>query len=262
MRRVTYIHRHLVNAEGRPMKSKSFLPKFLPLCLAPLAALSTACSSEAEPGNEPDPAPATNPWNGQTYMLDVTERDWSEPRGIGSEIDLFVPNFLLKIEGESPDTFNVMVATAKADGSQDTCNLTSMVSAAKNTDGAVAIGPTEFPLHIQHVDEPDIAVDGPIYDFTITNVLPNGGATSDMGELVATMDFRDIYRLFTLIVNPTPDSVCSALGDSYEPCAPCPNDGEPYCLTVKAIYLGATPTTTVIEPIAQLDPSCTPPTPQ
>jgi hypothetical protein len=233
------------------MKSKSFLPKFTPLLVAPLLGLSTACVAEE---------PETNPWNGKTYLLDVTERDWAEPRGIGSEIDLFVPNFLMRIEGESPEEFDVELATATAEGVQDTCNLTSMVAGTKGPDG-VAIGPTTFPLHIQHTEEP-IAVDGPIYDFKITNVLPQDGKTSDSGELVATMDFRDIYELFTLVEDPTPETVCEVLAESYPPCAPCPDDGEPFCLTVKAIYLGATATSTEIEPIDVIDQTACTPMPQ
>lgn len=252
-----YLHSpHPAMAENRLMISKNILPTFTPSFLALLLGLSTACSSEAEP----DPGPETNPWNGKTYLLDVTERDWAEPRGIGSEIDNFVPNFLMRIEGESPDTFDVVMATATPDGVQDPCNLTSMVTGTRGADG-VAIGPTEFPLHIQHTEEP-VAVDGPIYDFKLTNVLPRGRALSEEGELVATMDFRDIYELFTLIDNPTPELVCQELGGMYGDCVPCPNDGEPFCLTVKAIYLGAAPTDTAIEPIDAIDEAACTPTPE
>jgi hypothetical protein len=235
------------------MKSKSFSPTRGPLLLAPLLGLSTACSVVAEP----DPGPETNPWNGKTYLLDVTENDWSEPRGIGSEIDDFVPNFLFRIEGESPESFDVVMATATADGLQDPCNLTSIVTGAKGPDG-VAIGPTKFPVHIQHNVDP-IAVDGPIYDLTLMNVLPKGEKTSETGELVATMDFRDIYELFTLVEDPTPETVCEVLAESYPPCAACPDDGLPFCLTVKAIFLGATAIESPIEPIDAIDETaCTP----
>ena len=234
---------------------KSRLAKFTPLPTTLLLALATGCSS---PETESEPAPPTNQWNGQTYLLDVTEVQWSEPRGIGKEIDLFVPNFLMRIEGESPDSFDVFMATAKADGTQDMCNLTRTLTANGSAPGAV-IGPDEFPLHIEHADEEiEMTVDGLVYDFTFTDTLPNGNTMSTSGELTATMDFRDLYELFTLLIDPTPESVCVALEESYgKPCAPCPNDGQPYCLTIKAIELGAVPSSTEIEPVSELDPSCT-----
>ena len=228
----------------------SYLPTFTPLTAAFLLALATGCTVEAEPEQQP-----------KTYVLDVAEEQWAEPRGIGSEIDLFVPNFLMRIEDDSSDSFDVFVATAKADGTQDLCNPTSTITASKSDTGAT-IGPAEFPLHIQHVDEADIAVDGAVYDFTLKDILPNGNTMSTSGELTATMDFRDLYPLFTLLIEPTPEAVCTALEDSYkEPCAACPNDGQPFCLTVKAIELGARPNNAAMQQVDTVDPSCMP-TPQ
>lgn len=225
------------------MKSSRKLPKLATLLLAPVLGLSTACSAEPEPAAE----------ESEIYLLDVTEQDWAEPRGIGSEIDAFVPNFLMQKVSETDTTVDFLVATADAEGKQDPCNKTAMITATKGPD-FVTIGPTEFPLHIQHVDEP-IAVNGMIYGFSISNVLPKGNTLSEEGELVATMDFRDIYPLFTLIINPTPDSVCTALEESFGSCQPCPNDQGPYCLTVKAIYLGAAKRAGKITPV---DASCAP----
>jgi hypothetical protein len=236
------------------MKS-SYLPTFTPLTAAFLLALTTGCSAPAEPEQTAE----TNQWNGQTYLLDVVEEQWSEPRGIGGEIDAFVPNFLMRVEGESPDTFNVTIATAKADGTQDLCNRTKTFTATRSETGEI-IGPDEFPLYIQHTEEPDLAVNGVVYDFTFKDILPNGDAMSTVGELSATMNFRHLYPLFTLLIDPTPEAVCTALQDSYgEPCAACPGNGEPFCLTVKAIELGATPTDVAIQQVDTPDPSCTPP---
>lgn len=224
------------------MKSNRILPKTTTLLLAPLLGLTAACGADPEPEKQ-----------SEVYLLDVTEQDWAEPRGIGTEIDAFVPNFLMKIEGETDTTVDVLIAAAGPDGKQDPCNSTSMVTGTKGAE-FVTFGPTEFPLHIQHVDEP-IAVNGLIYGFTISNVLPKGGALSEDGELVATMDFRDIYKLFTLIINPTPETVCTALEESYGSCQPCPNDGQPFCLTVKAVYLGASKRVGSIKPV---DAMCAP----
>jgi hypothetical protein len=168
----------------------------------------------------------------------------------------------MRIEGDSPDTFNVLMATAKADGTQDLCNKTSMITANRSDTGAT-IGPAEFNLHIEHADpEIDISVDGVVYNFTLKDILPNGNTMSTTGELSATMNFEHLYPLFTLLIDPTPEAVCTALLDSYrEPCVACPGNGQPFCLTVRAIELGATPTNATIQPVTEVDPSCAP-TPQ
>jgi hypothetical protein len=98
-----------------------------------------------------------------------------------------------------------------------------------------------------------------IHDLTITDVLPDGDTLSVTGELRGTMDFRELYPLFTLLENPTPVTVCDAFEMTYlAPCVPCPNDGEPFCLSVMANTLGAVPTDGAIEPVDAVDPSCVP----
>jgi hypothetical protein len=226
-----------------------FAPFFFRFAPLPLLALTAGCGAEEE-----------NPWNGTTYLLDIQSQDWSEPRGIGSEIDAFVPSFLLRVDGDAPDAFDVTIGTADAAGEQDTCNPTNAFGATASPP-AMTLGPTQYSLFIQHTDEP-VAVEGTIYDLTIKDVLPDGDTPSSVGEFSATMDFRELYPLFTLIVDPTPDKVCTLLEDSYSSaCAPCPNDDEPYCLTVKAIGLGATPWSGAMEPVDAIDPSCFPTTP-
>lgn len=227
---------------------------------APLLALlfltSTGCSDSGDPpAVEAEPA---NPWNGRTYYLEIPRTHWSEPRGIGSDISEYVPGFLLRVEGEEPESFQVMMGPANAEGAQNTCTMTSHVSGTAELPGA-AIGPSEFPLHIQHVRDPIVA-DGTVYGLTITNALPDGNTISEIGEFVGTMDFRQIYQLFTAIINVTPEAVCTTLMQQYGTgCAACPTDQEPYCLTVKAIDLGAVPYDEELEPIDAVDPSCVPP---
>lgn len=219
------------------------LPKLiLPLALA-------ACSSDPEEPKE------TNPWSGKTYLLDLEVRDWSEPRGIGADIDPFVPTFMLRADGDDPEVFGVMTGTLDLMGAQDTCTKTAVLDATASPPSSV-IGPSEFAIHIQHTDEP-IAVNGVIHGLTLTDVLPNGGAISEIGTLEGMMDFRQIYHLFTLIENATPESVCTVLEDTYEvPCTACPGDEEPFCLTIKATGIGAVPTDMVIEPVDTVEPSC------
>jgi hypothetical protein len=214
---------------------------FLPLGLA-----LSAC------GEDP---PETNPRNGKTYLLDTELRDWSEPRGIGQDVDPFVPTFMLRVDGDKPEVFSVMTGTLDAMGAQDTCNETAVIDATANPPSNV-IGPSAFTVHLEHHREP-IAVRGVIHDLVLTDVLPNGNRISEEGTLEGTMDFRELYHLFDLIEEPTPARVCDVLAMNYAgvECIGCP-DGEPFCLRVKAIGLGAVPTDMVIEPIETTDPSC------
>lgn len=227
-------------------------------CLLPaLFLLSVACSGEDTPPPAEDPV---NPWDGKSYALAISASRWSEPRGIGQEIDGFVPVFWLKVEGSAPEAFDVTLATATLDGVQDDCNPTQVVPASAEPPN-VTIGPTDFPLRIQHIDEP-IVVQGTIYDLTITNILPDGDVLAEEGEFVGTMDFRETYELFTLLVTPTPEAVCNTFFMNYEiPCEPCPTDQEPYCLTLKAVRLGATELAGEIQTIdpADIDPACSEP---
>jgi hypothetical protein len=220
----------------------------------PLILVLSGCG--ADPEKEPAP---TNQWSGHTYMLDIGRANWSQPRGIGMDIDDFVPNFLIRIDGDEPDRFNVTMGTAKADGVQDLCNQTGMYEATADGPNST-IGPLEFPLHIQHTYKA-IAVDAWAYGMTITNVLPNKGQVAQDGQFQATMDFRQVYELFQALPMPTPESVCISLEDAYNvPCAPC-QDGEPFCLKIEAVDLGAVEMMTEILPVTadDIDPvACTP----
>lgn len=226
------------------MTTRRFLTRLSERALPYLTLVTVGCAA-----NE-----ATNPWSNKTYLLDIDSVDWAEPRGIGKGIDDFVPSFLLHVSGDDPNAFDVTLGIVK-DGAQDRCNRTSVVGATASPPRST-IGPSQVPLFIQHASDPS-AVEGTIYDLTIENVLPNGDEPADSGKLSATLDFRELYPLVTVLIQPTPDSVCASFEKTYAaPCAPCPSDGEPYCLTVAATYLGATPTDTPVEAIDAVDPSC------
>jgi hypothetical protein len=228
------------------LKFKLF-PPFSRLFAVALCAATAGCTSEE-----------ANAWSENTYVLDIASENWYEPRGIGGDIDDFVPRFLLHADSGAPEDFGVTVAPGKETGEQDLCSATRVLRATSSPPSST-LGPSEYSLFIQHVSEP-VSVVGTVYDLTMKNVLPDGDRISEVGEFSATMDFRDLYPLFTLIVNPTPEAVCTTLEDSYGvPCTACPNDGGPYCLTVKANGLGATPTSTALAPVGDVtDPACTP----
>lgn len=225
---------------------KSIVSCFL---LVSLSFLGIGCG-----GGDSDDGGGASPWAGKTYLLEIPDSYWTEPRGIGDDIGPFAPHFLISVEGGSASAPEINIGTAAGDA-QDLCNPTTRVQATSSYPN-VQISSSSFPVHIEHINEP-IQVNGTIYNMTISNVLPDGDTITDAGELVATMDFRDVYRMFTALVDPTPDSVCDALADAYQDsgtqCEACPADGMSYCLTMKAAFLGAQPSNINLVTVAPSD---------
>jgi hypothetical protein len=216
--------------------------------MAPLFSFATACGGDE--GNEVG-APS---FAGKTYLLNVPATSWTDGRG--GDIGPYVPQFVMTIEGREGD-YNVLMGAAR-DGKQEMCNPTTEVSVASDSYPGFVLGPTDFPLYIRHQDQP-IAVESTIYELTIRDTLPEGNATTDEGELTGVMDFREVYPLFTQILpEPTPERVCYTLIEAdVGECEACPSDGEEFCLTVKAIYLGAQEASSfTIEPVSDVDASC------
>ena len=221
---------------------------FLGLVLLVSSPLTAACGGE-------DPAP--DPWDSRTYLLEVPKTNWSEPTGIGDEIGDFVPTFMFTMENAGGSSYDVTMGAADDTGEQNPCNPTSSLEATAMPAPGVEIGPGEVPVHIEHITE-DVTVNATIHDFTLVDVLPTGGVAAEEGELTATMDLRELYPLLTLLVSPTPETSCAALEQFGAPCEACPSDGEVYCLSVKAVRLGATEVEGGVEPIdaGDVDPSC------
>ena len=204
--------------------------------------LAGACGSEEDDG--------LSAWIDNTYLLEIPRQNWAEPRMIGSEIGDFVPQFLIGVEAGMGQGVDVLITTAVG-GVQDMCTPTAVVPASAAFPG-IAIGPIPFDVHIKHINE-DIQVTSTIHDFTLTDILPESGGE---GELLATTDARELYPLFTLLGNPSPEAVCNELGEYNASCQPCPDDGEAYCLTIKAARLEAAAFGAAIAPVTNPDPSC------
>jgi len=183
-------------------------------------------------------------WEGKTFLLDVPATNWAEPQGIGGDIGDFVPQFLIGVEkGTGADDLAITIGTAVG-GTQDPCNRTAQTTASKANHPKVAIGAATFPLHIVDTNQtPPVVVDATIHDLAFKDVLP-GGARAD-GEVAATIDATEVYPLFRLIPNPSPDEVCKALAQVGAPCITCAHSGQTYCLRIKAVQLGTTPSARV-----------------
>lgn len=198
-----------------------------------LAPFVLACGSEDEP--------AKNTWENRNYLLEVPSTQWTEPPQVGNDIGEFVPHFLLHVSGSAPDRFTVTLGTADADGQQNLCSVTSELEARAAASGGVQIGPGALAVHLVHPTQP-VEVDATIRELTLSNVLPSGGKVAKEGELAAVIDARELYPLFTLLPEPSPETVCAALDSYNAACVPCPTDGESFCLSLKAERLGASET--------------------
>ena len=196
------------------------------LVLAGVALSLFACGGDD--GEEPDSATSLA---GKTFILTIPRNNWTEPRDVGRDIGDFVPQFAIEVVSASAGALTVNLGTAR-EGTQDTCNVTRQVSGT-----STALGPEDFPIHLVHTNG-EVKVNATAYNLTMRNVLP-GDAPATMGELTTTMDMRELYPMFTLIPDPTPDSVCMALVMIEEMCEPCPTDGAAYCLSIKAERAGA-----------------------
>jgi hypothetical protein len=212
------------------------------------------------------------PWIGNTYVLAIPDGNWSKPPNIGSDVGAFVPQFLIGVSQGSGNTITVTLGTAAsgvqdaaANAPQDTCNVTTVIP---GVDGSgypnATITADALPLRIVNTAfTPPVVVDTTVRNFTLTNVLPNGSTTMKMGSLSAVLDISELYPLFNQIPasSRTPDGVCGVLQtEANTSCAACPTTGQPYCLTLEAVQLGAVESTTALMPIAsnQVPASCAP----
>jgi hypothetical protein len=191
-------------------------------------------------------------WAGKTFLLEVPSTHWVEPPGIGGDVGGFVPQFLLGVEkAGGANALAIQIATANG-GVQDVCNPTTSVTTTGAEYPGVEIAAAAFPLHIVDRNRtPYVVVDTTIRNLAFKDVLPGG--PSKEGELSATIDAAEVYPLFRLVPNPSPDSVCAALASAGAPCATCPHSGRPYCLAIRAVQLGAVATPTRVTPVAAAD---------
>ncbi len=220
---------------------RRFIPWF------PVILTVAACSGGSSSGSGPAKDAA---WIGNTYVLTIPPANWTQPADIGGDIGAFVPQFLIGISQSSGDTMSVMMGTAM-NGVQETCNVTTQVTADGSGYPNATITVPALPLHIVNTVS-GVVVDTTVRNFTLTNVLPNGSTVAKNGGLSAVLDISELYPLFNQIPTSvrTPDGVCKALATANATCAACPTSGQPYCLTLEAVQLGAVEGTTPIMPIA------------
>ena len=200
-----------------------------------------------------DDAANTTPgtWADKTYLLTVTKTQWTIPRGIGSEIDGYVPSFIMKVDASGT---SMLLGTAEPNATpenakQDMCSPTFTFPFTASYP-KMDLGPLPMRIHIvnpaENAGEDSVQETGDVFDLTMKDVLPNGSTPSDSGVFTATMDFTQLAPLFTALGNGADkDGVCSALYDEFHTypggmCSACPtSDAHPYCLTITGEQVGA-----------------------
>jgi len=201
------------------------------LLLATVWPLLVGCGDD-----DTEEAAGPESWGTQTFRMQIAAASWTQPPGWGAEIGDFVPEFVFSTGALAADSLEVTIATADATGAQQPCNPTATVTAATSSFPSSVLGPIDFPLYLKHIRE-DVAVIGTVRSMTLTNVLPGGAAKA--GELTGVLDFREIYPMFTVLMPPSPENACNALTDTGVTCEACPQDGEPFCVSIKAVRLDA-----------------------
>jgi hypothetical protein len=189
-------------------------------------------------------------WVGKSYVLTIPADNWTDPPGIGGDIGDFVPQFMFGV-AKGSNGLDVTIGTA-TDSVQNDCNVTTAVSASGSAYPLVTITTPTLNMHIVDTNQtPTVVVDTTVRDVTFKDVLP--GTPSKQGTVVATIDAAEVYPLFRLIPDATKESVCDALAQANAPCTACPHNGEPYCLTIKAVQVEGVEASAAIKTITTSD---------
>jgi hypothetical protein len=202
-----------------------------------------ACAAASMSGcaDDGDDDPGASVWLDRTYVLSIPATNWSKPKGIGSDVGVFVPQFAFTITGSTETQIDLVMGTALDDATQDPCNPTSTFPGTSDPFPAVQIGPRDFRARVVNdtTDDEPIIVLATIADLELIDVLPADGEPAEDGVLRGRIDTRDVFTLFTQLPEPSPETVCAAAASFEAPCAAC-DDGEEFCIDLEAIGLGAT----------------------
>jgi len=213
-----------------------------PLFLALAVCSTAACGTSDDPSGSGSATPLSN-WTGKTFLLDapaIKASNWREPKGGGEVISEFVPQLLIGVEAGAGDSLKVTLTTALGN-EQDECNTTTEVEVTDATYPEILIAAPDFPIRVASPDpDSSTVVSGTTHNVSLKNVLPGTTTDTPTSELKATLDVSKLYPLAYRIPNATKESVCQTFEDSVgTPCAPCPHNDEPWCITVRAVQVAA-----------------------
>jgi hypothetical protein len=190
-------------------------------------------------------------WAGKTFLLNIPLENWAKPRGLGSQIGLVVPQFIIGLQAGTGSDLSVTLGTARED-KQDLCNTTTPATTSESQYPGSTISLTEFKMLVVSATTgagAPIQVRTTAHNVTFKDVLP-GSTTATDGYFEATIDFGELYPLFPKVTPPTSTGACGLLSQVSAACTTCAHNGKPECLTVRAEQLGAVATSTQMKQVS------------
>jgi hypothetical protein len=145
---------------------------------------------------------------------------------------------MFRIQTVADDAMTLLTGTATDTGEQDGCTATATLEASITDNPYFETTPVDFTSYAYNKNN-DVTRVATLYDMSVSGRFTDGGTKIDNGTLVATLDFQEIYELFHLLKDPTPEMVCEQTSDYDAECGPCPSNGQPYCLQMKAELIKA-----------------------
>lgn len=196
-------------------------------------------------------------WIGKTYLFDapnVSSQNWTKPKNF--DAGPYIPQFFFKVEAGTGSDLAITMATGY-DNTQELCTPTTQVTTSGANYPSIEISAQSFPMHIEDFSPKHPAeVSSTAHDVRFTDILPGDEEATD-GRIDAVVDIAEIYPLFFQVPEPRDkDSVCSTLksGSSGSvTCQTCSFNNEPYCLSLTAVQIGATETSTQIKQVSAGD---------
>jgi hypothetical protein len=197
-------------------------------------------------------------WIGKTYLFDapsVSSQHWTKPKNF--DAGPYIPQFFFKVEAGSGSDLAITLASGY-DNTQDLCSVTTQVTTTGANFPSVEISAGSFPMHIQDFSTAHPArVASTAHDVRFTDILPGDGEATD-GRIDAVVNIAELYPLFFQVPEPRDkDSVCSTLKSGSSGSVTCQacsfNNSEPYCLSLTAVQIGATETSTQIRQVSAGD---------
>jgi hypothetical protein len=217
------------------------------LLIFPVVGALVGCGGESS-------SPLSN-WTGKTFLLDtpaIAKSKWVRPKGFGSEFGGYVPQFLFAVESGAGDSVSVTMTTARK-GVQDMCTPTTEAKVDSAAYPSIQFGASAFPILVVNDDaEHPGKARTTTHNVAFKDVLP-GPPDATNSQFDATLDIAELYTMFWQITDATKDKVCETFDYNGVPCEACPDNGEKYCLTVRAVQLMATPATTPLKKLSASD---------
>ncbi|MCB9759519.1 MAG: Ig-like domain-containing protein [Alphaproteobacteria bacterium] len=185
--------------------------------------------------------------NSATYTLDLQSGRIVIPPGVGSVLESYLEvTLFMQVEDANSTDISIFGAVADDAGTaQDYCTETLDFPVADFS---------EAPFFVVGPETTELAVAG--YEITIEDLLISGTFAADGsywggGVLAGQVDTRPLVDLVE--EGGEDNAICEIVAGFGVACETCPGDGEPYCLSIKAVELSGEETSVTIETIEMSD---------